>query len=303
MTATRGDHHVRGMRLAFHTWGAPSSPAVLVLHGFMDHGRAYAPAVELLERDFYVIAPDLRGHGASDWVGAGGYYHFYDYFFDVRALLRHLAVERFSIVGHSMGGSVATGFAALNAARVDRVMLLEGMGPPFSKLADTVTRLSQWSEALEWDRVSGDVATRRAKRRVMKDEADAASKLRGMNPRLSEVIALRLASTFTEPSEDGAGVVWCYDPLHRTPAAKPFVREEAEAYWSTLSMPVLSLYGEHGWAPDDVAERHAIVPDLRTRKVLGAGHNIHHDKPATVARLMEAFLGDGEVPALEDLVP
>ncbi len=300
MTPVRGDYHVRGMRLAYHTWGAPTSPAVLVLHGFMDHGRAYAPAIDLLERDFFVIAPDLRGHGLSEWVGDGGYYHFYDYFFDVGALLRELEVERFSIVGHSMGGSVSTGFAALNAARVERVMLLEGMGPPFSKLEDTVTRLVQWSEALQWDRVSGDVASRRAKRRAMKDEEDAASKLRGMNPRLDPEIALRLASTFTEPAPDG-GVVWCYDPLHRTPAAKPFVEEEARAYWSALTMPVLSLYGEHGWAPDRLDDRHAAVADLRTGTVRGAGHNIHHDKPATVARLIDGFIGEGVLPDLEDV--
>lgn len=299
MTPVRGDYHVRGMRLAYHTWGAPTSPAVLVLHGFMDHGRAYAPAIDLLEREFFVIAPDLRGHGASEWVGAGGYYHFYDYFYDVRVLFETLGVERFSIVGHSMGGSVSTGVAALSGSRVERVMLLEGMGPPFSKLTDTVERLTQWSESLGWARVSGDVAERRTKRRVMTDVEDAASKLRGMNPRLDPAIARRLASTFTEPYE--GGVVWCYDPLHRTPAAKPFVEEEARAFWSAVTMPVLSLYGEHGWAPDHLEERHAALADVRTGRVLGAGHNIHHDKPATVARLIDAFIGGGELPDLEDV--
>lgn len=295
----RGDHVVRGMRLAYHTWGAREAPVVLVLHGFMDHGRAYAPAVDLLERDFFVVAPDLRGHGESEWVGAGGYYHFYDYFSDVAALLEHLAIDRFSIVGHSMGGSVATGVAALNAPRVDRVMLLEGMGPPYATLDDTLGRLTRWTEALGWDRVAGDRDRRRRARTVMADIDDAASRLCRVNPRLPIERARRLASTFTEPAE--GGVAWCYDPLHRTPAAKPFLEAEARAFWSALTMPVLSLYGEHGWPPDDLASRHEALADVTVGRVSGAGHNIHHDRPELVAAAMDSFLGAKTIPKLADV--
>jgi pimeloyl-ACP methyl ester carboxylesterase len=295
MTAVRGDYHVRGMRLAYHTWGDPSSPAVLAFHGFMDHGRSYAPTMRHVTHDLFVVAPDFRGHGASEWVGPGGYYHFYDYFDDVRRLLDHLAIDRFSVVGHSMGGSVATATAALHAKRVDRVLLLEGMGPPFSDLADTVDRLNQWLDVLGVRRASGDAVARRRCRVAMKDLGEAVDKLCRVNPRLPRERARELASTFTEPADEGEGIVWCQDPLHRTPAAKPFLEAEARMFWSALTMPVLSLYGEHGWPPERLEDRHAAVPHLTSRVVRDAGHNIHHDRPELVAQILDDFVAEGRV--------
>lgn len=297
MKATRGDYHVRGLRLAYHTWGDPSAPAVLGFHGFMDHGRAYALTMSHVTEPIFFVAPDFRGHGASEWVGEGGYYHFYDYFSDVRALIDHLGIDRFSVVGHSMGGSIAVATAALNASRVDRVMLLEGMGPPFNDVDETVVRLTRWVESLGMEKNAGDRAARRRFRKPMKDLDEAADRLCRANPRLARENAEVLAATFTEPAESGDGVVWCQDPLHRTPAAKPYFEAEAKTYWQALTMPVLSLYGENGWAPDRLDERHATVSNLEARLVAGAGHNIHHEHPALVARILQDFVLGGRLEA------
>src|SRR5690242_21631642 len=88
---------------------APSGLTVLLLHGYMDAGGTWdlvAPALAAAGHD--VVAPDLRGFGRSDAVGPGGYYHFPDYVADVEALVRELAPERLAVVGHSMGGTVAS---------------------------------------------------------------------------------------------------------------------------------------------------------------------------------------------------
>lgn len=55
------------MKLAVTTWGRPSAPPVVCIHGVTDTGRrAYGRfAEQALSADHYVIAPDLRGHGAS----------------------------------------------------------------------------------------------------------------------------------------------------------------------------------------------------------------------------------------------
>src|SRR5690606_17454861 len=76
-----------------------------------------------------VIAPDQRGHGLSEHVGRGGFYHFWDYVSDLDALVGSL--ERpVDLVGHSMGGTVACLYASLRPEAVRRLVLVEGLGPP-----------------------------------------------------------------------------------------------------------------------------------------------------------------------------
>lgn len=294
----RGAYAVRGLELAYHRWGEVAGAPVLCLHGFMDHGRAYQLVADRMPEGFCLVAPDMRGHGESGWVGAGGYYHFYDYFDDVRALLDHLGWDRFAILAHSMGGSVAAGVAAMMPERIERMVLLEGMGPPFADAADLPARLQRWSHALRNTYCDGDVAHRRAARRRMPDVGDAASRLRRANPRLGEARARQLAESFTEPAPDGAGVMWRQDPLHRTPSAKPYLRAEAESLWRRITCPVLSLDGEQSpWRPGDLDARHGCLRDVTVATMPGAGHNLHHDRPELVAETLVAWLRGAPLPA------
>ena len=91
-----------------------------------------------------VIAPDLRGFGESDRVGAGGYYHFPDYVADVAALIEALAPARLAVVGHSMGGTIAALYAGVAPTRVERLVLIEGIGPPAMDPAAAVDRMAAW---------------------------------------------------------------------------------------------------------------------------------------------------------------
>ena len=81
-----------GLELNVHrfvdTAAAPRGLTLLLLHGFLDAGGSWdLVATELAPRGIEVYAVDLRGFGASDRVGAGGYYHFPDYVADVDALV------------------------------------------------------------------------------------------------------------------------------------------------------------------------------------------------------------------------
>lgn len=285
-------YRVRGMRLAYHVYGDPGGRPLLCLHGFMDHGASFRFVAEHLS-DVCIIAPDVRGHGHSDWVGPGGYYHFYDYFDDVRALLAELGWSRFSLVGHSMGGSIAVAIAALEPDKVDSVVLLEGMGPPFADLDDTVGRIDRWSSALRRPAYNASPEQRRAARTPMRDVSDAASRLKAVNSRLPDARAVALAETMTEPAAAGSGVVWRYDPLHRTPSAKPYLRAEAEAIWRRIRAPVLSLSGtESNFRLEDLERRHQTFVRLVAGEIEAAGHNMHHDQPAAVAKAVAGWISE-----------
>jgi pimeloyl-ACP methyl ester carboxylesterase len=292
----RGQYRVRGLDLAYHRWGDPEATPLLCLHGFMDHGQSFAFMVEALAEGYCVIAPDMRGHGESGWLGAGGYYHFYDYFDDVRALVDELKWSKFGIVAHSMGGTVAAGVVAMIPERVRSLVLLEGMGPPFSEIEDLPQRLRRWSNALRKPSYDGDVSHRRASRGVMGGLEDAATRLQRFNSRLSDSRALRLAQTFTEPY--GEGICWRQDPLHRTPAAKPFLQTEADVLWGAIECPVLSLIGAQSvWVPGELDARHAALKSLTTVDIQEAGHNLHHDRPELVASLVHSWMQDEGLPA------
>lgn len=280
---------VRGLSLALHCWGLRSRPPLLLIHGFLDHGQAFAAIARVLAADYWVIAPDARGHGQSDWLGAGGYYHFYDYYFDAVAIVASLGLERYALVGHSMGGMIACGLAALQPDKVERLVLFDGMGPPADKPEKSLKRLGYWVEALQIPGFAGDLATRRASRKTMATVQIAADKLMAANPRLSQLMAEMLAQTGTEPTENG--VVWRHDPLHRTPGARPFRVDEAQVFWQALTMPVLSIYATLGeWLPKDLIWRHQQLPQVTVAHLLGAGHNLHHEQPQLLAEALRIWL-------------
>lgn len=295
LTPTTRTYEVRGLPLAYHVWGAEDAPTILCFHGFLDHGQSFAPVAELLQDDFRIIAVDFRGHGHSGWIGAGGYYHFHDYFTDVLTLVEHLGIERTSIIAHSMGGSVASGVASMAPDRFDGIIMLEGMGPPASSFDHTVMRLTDWWSATSERRLAGDVAHRRAARTKMANLDAAAERLRRINPLLPLDRALRFAASFSEPDDEtGDQVVWRYDPLHRTPGPRGYYVDEVRQLWRAIKAPVLSLFGEMSRFPNSVEERHAEIKDVRIASVPGVGHNIHHDRPDLVAAAARSWFVDGE---------
>lgn len=279
-------HTVRGLRLAVHRWGDPSLPNVLFHHGFLDHGHSFAAIAERLCDRWHIIAPDARGHGHSDWIGSGGYYHFADFWHDFDALLHVYAPDH--VVGHSMGGMITSAVLAVRPGQVRSLALLDGMGPLESPVASWPARLESWLDALRVPGFAGDVAERRIVRRPMATLEDAAARLQKANPRLPAAMALRLATTNTE--DVVGGLVWRHDPLHRTPSARPFRTDEGMRLWAKLAMPVLSVYAEHSeWLPPDLHARHAIVPRLLAGVLPGASHNLHHEQPETIAHLLESW--------------
>ena len=99
--------HVVANRLRHHLleWGG-NGPAVLLLHGFLENAHVWdLVAPPLAAGGYHVYALDWRGHGDSDWIGPGGYYHFADYTADLAFLVPQLA-ERVALIAHSMGRGV-----------------------------------------------------------------------------------------------------------------------------------------------------------------------------------------------------
>jgi lipase len=111
------------MELHLHEWGNPSAPVVVCLHGVNAHGRRFRRlAEERLAPRFRVLAPDLRGHGFSDWDPP---WTIATHAHDVLETLDAAGVRRAMFVGHSFGGRLVLELAVLEPERVERVALLD----------------------------------------------------------------------------------------------------------------------------------------------------------------------------------
>ena len=112
------------LRLHCLIWGRDETPTVLLVHGNGGHAHWWDPLVPYFAADFRLVAPDLRGHGASDWP-ADAAYGIGDFAADLRAVADQLAPGRSAVVAHSMGARAAAWFADRNPERVCGLALLD----------------------------------------------------------------------------------------------------------------------------------------------------------------------------------
>lgn len=279
-----------GTGLGYHLfeWGAGDSSrdhTVILVHGFLDlaWGWTRVAAAGLGQR-YHLIAPDMRGHGDSDWVGAGGYYHFLDYVADLEDLIGQVGRSRVSLVGHSMGGSICAYYAGTYPERIDRLAMLEGLGPPES--GDSLPgRVKTWIDA--WRRV------RDRQPRSYASIEEAALRLRKNDSLLDEGLAMELAEHGTREGEDGLRR-FKHDPLHTTTAPMPYRAAVAAEFWRAIDCPVLLIDGSESVFRHAVGEfdkRAACIANHRRVTIDGAGHMMQRHQPERVAAALLDFLG------------
>ena len=114
---------VNGLLLRYWTWGGTGQPLVL-LHGLASTHRIWDFVAPLLAQDFWVVAPDQRGHGESAKTDGG--YDFATVAADLNGLLRALKTESPILVGHSWGANVALEHAATYQAEPGGLCLIDG---------------------------------------------------------------------------------------------------------------------------------------------------------------------------------
>ena len=100
---------------------------MLCLHGWLDNAASFVPLACSLE-GFDLLALDMAGHGLSSHRPESCRYYFTDYLFDLDAALQELAWDHCHLVGHSMGGGIASCYAAASPETVDRLVLLDSLG-------------------------------------------------------------------------------------------------------------------------------------------------------------------------------
>lgn len=102
-------------------WGDANAPALL-LHGLRAYAHWFDSFAEAAQSDYRVIAIDQRGRGGSGWAAD---YSTHSYVTDIAAVAAALGLDRFGLIGHSMGGTNAVNFAAHSASVVTALVVVD----------------------------------------------------------------------------------------------------------------------------------------------------------------------------------
>lgn len=276
-------HHVRCWDPAVSVAGAP--PTLFLLHGWMDMSASFQFVVDALPPHWRLYAPDWRGFGLTERTGSDTYW-FPDYLGDLDGLLDRLSPDApADIVAHSMGGNVAAIYAGVRPTRIARLVNLEGPGLPASEPSQAPLRYARWLDELKAPPALRGYASL----------AEVAARLMRANPRLRAGQAAFLARHAARATAAGR-FEWYADPAHRLVSAMLYRVEEVVACWSAITADV--LWVQAGYADEwqrfidtpEYRRRLSVIRSLTRVTVAGAGHMLHHDRPAEVARLIEEFL-------------
>lgn len=270
----------RGMLTALRG-GDRQGPKLLALHGWLDNAASFLPMMPMLS-GFDLVALDLPGHGGSAHRLPGYDYVFADWIHDVLDVLDALQWPRAHLLGHSMGGAIATVVAASAPARVDRLALIEALGP----IAGIATEAGE--------RLRHAVAARRAldpgkAQRVIADIETAVDARLAVSRMERDAARLIVARNLQQV--DG-GLAWRSDPRLTLPTHVRTDEAFIRSWIAAVEAPTLVLAADPAppyFTPGLRDARLAMLRDGRSRALAG-GHHLHMEQPETVAALLREFL-------------
>ncbi len=279
------EKRIRANGLEHHviTWNPDGATTLVCAHGFLDVGFSFdrfARALCQRSPGLRVVSFDWRGHGETEWIGAGGYYHFPDYVLDLDALLPQISGgEKVHLLGHSMGGTAVTMFSGVRSERLSSLTLVEGLGPPAYKLERAPSKVRSWLNSVAKQRTENDA---HPKTRTMED---CVARMKLQHRALDDELAHFLVEKSTR--EIDGQRQWSFDPMHRTTAPMPFRIEIFGAFLSRIKVPTLCVFGEKGFRLPDERDRFDALTDGTFVEIEDVGHMVHWFKPDALA---EAWL-------------
>lgn len=288
MTAQPTSRRFISQRLKLHyaDWGNEAAPPLVLLHGGRDHCRSLDAVARALCERHHVIAPDLRGHGDSDWSPDGDY-SMQSLVYDLAQLIHQLGRTPVTLVAHSLGGNIAIRYAGLYPANVAKLVAIEGLGLSPSMLAERekvpmAERFRKWIEDKR-------AAAARTPRRYPSLEA-ALERMKEENKFLTDAMARHLTEHGATMNEDGT---WSWKFDNYVNVWPPFDLPQAEihALWRAIECPTLLVYGEESWASNPEKDgRASHFKNARVVCFAKAGHWVHHDQFDALQASLTAFL-------------
>lgn len=253
---------------------------ILALHGWLDNSASFLPLFESLQQ-VNLYAVDFPGHGKSSWREPQAHYYLIDYVEDVARIIEALNLSGpVILLGHSMGAMVANLFAATFPAKIDGLILIEGVGFVTTPESDVTTQLAK-------------AIRHRLEKRVYREKyydnlqqlIDARVKISDLSADHAKIILQRNSLSNEQ------GVKLTIDPKLKHHSGFRFCPSQAHQICQQIRHKVLLILGKQGPASmhkeflnyrDDFGE-------LTTEYVEG-GHHCHMESPQEVAKLVDLYV-------------
>ena len=267
----------------FHN-GIVSGRPIIALHGWLDNAASYSPLASLLnvERPFYAM--ELPGHGLSEHRPSSCSYQLLENIVDVAALVAAIAPDGgpVTLVGHSLGGIICSLYAAASPERVDKLLLLDSLGPMTDEVESVLPQRRKAMRKAELFRSS---------KLVIYPSIEMAAKVRMSGVGKVSADAAKLLVERGLKSVEG-GYQWTSDPRLMEPSFLRFSEEQVQAIFGGIECPVCLVCGDKGYYADYSALRARLsyIKTLEKHLVQG-GHHFHMDGDvsATVEIMNEFF--------------
>jgi esterase len=281
-----GYAEINGLRLHYMDWGAQGDAAALppfvLLHGFSAHARYWDSFAAHMHDRYHVYALDQRGHGDSEWAEE---YPPESMPSDMAAFVDGLGLDRFVLMGHSMGGGVAFRYTVEHPERVEKLIIVDSALPnPNRVMAPNPNNSVQRSLAKD----------------MFDSEDEVVAHLMRQSPKASEERIRQVLPLWFRRTDHGR-YTFKFDPALRnrmsgTPEALDRMRRAAEQLRTQvhrITCPTLVLRGGNSdiLSPEAAEETVAALPNATLVTIPNTGHNIPSDDPRAFREAVKAFLG------------
>ena len=265
-----------GITLHYLDWGKGSSRHTVLLHGLTSQAHTWDQFARETSDSLRVIAPDLRGHGESTHAEDG--YTLDCFADDVKALVRHLNLSTFDLVGHSLGAFIAIRFTAEHPALVNHLVLVDG-GPALNAEVAREGSTDSFVRPLGFDTREEAKAWHRERDPALSDERLERRVKYGMRQNWVGKWVFR-----HDPE-----LYWILEGDTRRS------REDERRLWDRLAAihcPVLVLRGQESplLSPEGAQHMANTAPNATVVEIPGAGHSIHSDAPELFRDTVLEFL-------------
>ena len=281
-SGTMTEFFIQGQRgrLGALRLGNPAGRKVLALHGWLDNAASFIPMAPYLA-DHDIVAIDMLGHGSSEHIPKGYDYAFVDWLHDILDVLDGLGWQQAHLLGHSLGGALATVLAAGAPQRVLSLALIEALGPP------------PWPGDHASERLRKAIAGRRkpvSAPRLIAD-IDTAVRARLQATDKLETSARLLVERNLRQVE--GGYQWRSDARLMWPSHMRAEEASVRNWLAAIECPVLLVAADPApvyFLPELRNERFACLKHGSLQVIAGT-HHVHMDKPSEVAGYINAFWG------------
>ena len=270
------------LRLHYLDWGNSGAPNLLLIHGIHDHCHSWDWLADMFRDKCHIVAPDLRGHGDSEWSKGSGYGHL-EYVYDIAQLVRQRKIDPVTVIAHSMGGTIAAIHASIYPALIKKLVLVEAIGLyPQTSAHNPSQELSQWVE-------SNHLLAGRVPKRYP-TLAEAYQRMQETNPHLSPEQARHLTIHGSHQNEDGT-YTWKFDNYTRTHTPYDVPEQDVIELWKRITCPVLIVNSTEGY-PHRIGHdgTNQYFSNVQSVEISNAGHWTHHDRLVEFADEVLHFL-------------